>query len=98
MNTTTSAALTPRAKLIAILAMVGSAACWGGATVMSRDLLAHFSAPGLLLVQLIASVLMLLLLALPHRPWRYLSPALRRASWTGLLEPGMTYSIGLWGA
>jgi len=97
MNTTTSVAPTPRAKLIAILAMVGSAACWGGATVMSRDLLAHFSAPGLLLVQLIASVLMLLLLALPHRPWRYLSPALGRASWTGLLEPGMTYSIGLWG-
>jgi len=90
-----------RAKLVAVAAMIGSAACWGGATVMNRDLLAHFSPLGLLLVQLIASVLALLLLALPHRPWRYLSsarfPALGRAAWTGLLEPGLTYSIGLWG-
>jgi len=89
--------LTRQSKWVAVLAMVGSAACWGGATVMSRDLLEHFSPPGLLLVQLVASVLMLLLLALPQRPWRWLSPALARASWTGLLEPGMTYSIGLWG-
>jgi len=94
MHTTIS---TPHAKRIAVLAMIGSAACWGGATVMSRDLLAHFSPPGLLLVQLTASVLTLLLLALPHRPWRYVSPALGRAAWTGLLEPGLTYSIGLWG-
>jgi len=89
--------LTRQSKWVAVLAMVGSAACWGGATVMSRDLLEHFSPPGLLLVQLVASVLMLLLLALPQRPWRWLSPALARASWTGLLEPEMTYSIGLWG-
>jgi len=89
--------LTRQSKWVAVLAMVGSAACWGGATVMSRDLLEHFSPPGLLLVQLVASVLMLLLLALPQRPWRWLSPALARACWTGLLEPGMTYSIGLWG-
>jgi len=101
MSTNISAATTlpgvPRTKLIAVLAMVGSAACWGGATVMSRDLLAHFSPPGLLLVQLVASVLMLCLLALAHRPWRYLSAGLGRAAWTGLLEPGLTYSIGLWG-
>jgi len=97
MNTATSTAHAARVKLIAILAMVGSAACWGGATVMSRDLLAHFSPPGLLLVQMIASVLMLIVLTLAHRPWRYLSPALGRASLTGLLEPGLTYSIGLWG-
>jgi len=97
MNSLTTSQTAARSKLIAVLAMVGSAACWGGATVMSRDLLEHFSPPGLLLVQLVASVLMLLLLALPQRPWRYLSPALARASWTGLLEPGMTYSMGLWG-
>jgi len=94
---TTFPRLAPRTKLIAILAMIGSGTCWGLATVMSRDLLTDFSPPGLLLVQLIASVLTLLLLALPQRPWRYLSPPLARASWTGLLEPGLTYSIGLWG-
>jgi len=79
------------------MAMIGSAACWGGATVMSRDLLDSFQAPTLLVVQLVASVAVLLLLSLPHRPWRYASRSLGIASLTGLFEPGLTYSIGLWG-
>jgi len=60
-------------RLISILAMIGSAAYWGGATVMSRDLLDHFAAPTLLVVQLVASVCVLLLLSLPHKPWRYMA-------------------------
>ncbi|KXU35208.1 hypothetical protein AXK12_05755 [Cephaloticoccus capnophilus] len=86
-----------RVGVIATLAMIGSAACWGFATVMSRDLLNSFTAPLLLVVQLIASVLTLLLLSMPHKPWRYISPSLGRASLTGILEPGLTYSVGLWG-
>jgi len=86
-----------RLGVIAMLAMIGSAACWGFATVMSRDLLSSFTAPLLLLVQLIASVLTLLLLSMPHKPWRYISPSLGTASLTGILEPGLTYSVGLWG-
>jgi len=86
-----------RNRIIAISAMIGSAACWGGATVMSRDLLDHFLAPTLLVVQLTASVLVLLLISLRHYPWQYFSVPMAKASLTGLLEPGLTYSIGLWG-
>ncbi len=64
---------------------------------MSRNLLENFSAPALLVVQLVASVVMLLLMSIPHHPWKYISPALGKASLTGVLEPGLTYSIGLWG-
>lgn len=58
-------------RQIAMLAMVGSAACWGLATVMSRDLLSAVSPLRLLVVQLMASVMVLLLLAAPRFPWRY---------------------------
>ncbi|MCW5221358.1 DMT family transporter [Verminephrobacter aporrectodeae subsp. tuberculatae] len=92
-----SASSDRHATILATLSMIGSAACWGGATVMSRDLLGHFSPPALLVIQLIASVLALLILSIPHRPWTHLSPALGKASLTGVLEPGLTYSIGLWG-
>lgn len=84
-------------RLLAIAAMIGSAACWGGATVMSRDLLAHIQAPTLLVIQLAASVAVLMLMAIPHRPLQYVSPSLGRISLTGILEPGLAYSIGLWG-
>lgn len=97
MSTATSSLKLDHGRLIATAAMIGSAACWGGATVMSRDLLAHFAAPALLLIQLSASVTVLLLLALRHRPLQYLSGALGRASLAGILEPGLAYSVGLWG-
>lgn len=97
MKSSTAASSSAQINIVAILAMIGSAACWGGATVMSRDLLDYYSAPTLLVVQLIASVFMLLLLSMPHRPFRYFGPTLGKASLTGILEPGLTYSIGLWG-
>lgn len=87
----------PRARPGAMAAMIGSAACWGGATVMSRDLLAHFQAPSLLVIQLTASVVVLFLLAVPHAARRHISPTLGKASLAGILEPGLAYSIGLWG-
>lgn len=91
------AAFPGHGRWVAIAAMIGSAACWGGATVMSRDLLGHMQAPTLLVIQLSASVAVLLLLALPHRPLRYASASLMKVSLTGILEPGLAYSVGLWG-
>jgi drug/metabolite transporter (DMT)-like permease len=84
-------------RLVAILAMIGSAACWGGATVMSRDLLTQIQAPTLLVIQLAASVTVLLLMAAPLRPLRYANAKLLKVSLTGILEPGLAYSFGLWG-
>lgn len=84
-------------RQIAILAMIGSAACWGLATVMSRDLLSEISPLQLLVVQLTASVMALLLLAAPRFPWRYQRQGLTKGAMTGLLEPGLTYVVGLVG-
>mgnify|MGYP000861574837 FL=1 len=83
--------------LLAILAMVGSAACWGFSTVMSRDLLNTVPPLQLLVIQLVASVVALAGLALPHMPRHFRSPRLWRASTIGILEPGLTYSVGLVG-
>ncbi|MFI6871641.1 DMT family transporter [Nocardia sp. NPDC050406] len=81
----------------AIAAMIGSAACWGSATVMSRDLLEVFTPTALLVVQLAASLLALTLIALPEHPTRHFGTDLRRASLAGVFEPGLTYAIGLAG-
>ncbi|WP_223615100.1 DMT family transporter [Phyllobacterium calauticae] len=84
-------------RTIAILAMIGSAACWGLATVMSRDVLHQMSPPALLVVQLVASVSLLLLMAVRERPAKHIGKPLIRASLTGLLEPGLAYTVGLIG-
>lgn len=87
----------PRERVVAILAMIGSAACWGSATVMSRDLLYEIPPVTLLVVQLAASVAFLILLSAPQAFWRYRSRAFARAASIGLLEPGATYAVGLVG-
>lgn len=94
MTEVRTASAVPR---LAIAAMVGSAACWGLATVMSRDLLTHFTPTSLLVVQLVASLMALSLIAIPERPAQYRGSDLRRASLAGILEPGLTYAIGLAG-
>jgi drug/metabolite transporter (DMT)-like permease len=85
------------APWLVMLAMIGSAACWGLATVMSRELLAVMTSPCLLVIQLSASVLALTLMscwtATPLRDGRQLL----RASWVGLLEPGLTFTVSLIG-
>ena len=82
-------------RAIAVAAMVGSAACWGGATVMSKGALAVFPPFTLLAIQLSASVTALwtavLVLRLRVGPG---GPALRAAS-TGVFEPGLAYAVGL---
>lgn len=81
----------------AITCMIASAACWGLATVMSRDLLASLSAPGLLVVQLAASLIFLSVLTARERPTRHITPGLARAALPGVLEPGLAYTVGLIG-
>lgn len=87
----------PRPQWVAILAMIGSAACWGFATVMSRDLLVVMPSTTLLVIQLVASVAALLALSIPHFPWRHRTAAMGKAASIGVLEPGLTYTIGLIG-
>jgi len=101
MNTNAQTADTGQARRTvpwwAYAAMIGSAACWGFATVMSRGLLDTFTPPALLVVQLVASVIFLMLLAIPEKPTRYLDRRLAKASSVGVLEPGLTYILGLAG-
>lgn len=84
-------------RRVAVGAMIASAACWGGATVMSRDILASLSAPGLLVVQLVASLAFLSVLTVRERPMQHATPALVRAALPGVLEPGLAYTVGLIG-
>lgn len=82
---------------LAGLAMIASAACWGLATVMSKDLLDHFPPLTLLTIQLIVSVVALwtgvaaagIKLAITTAEWRLAA--------AGLLEPGFSYILGISG-
>ena len=79
------------------LLMVGSAAAWGMGTVMSKHSLDLLPPMPLLAMQLAASIAVLWLLTLLRHPrairsWRDL-----RAGWTGILEPGLAYALGISG-
>jgi drug/metabolite transporter (DMT)-like permease len=79
------------------LLMVGSAAAWGMGTVMSKHSLDLLPPLPLLALQLAASIAVLWLLTLLRYPrairsWRDL-----RAGWTGILEPGLAYALGISG-
>jgi drug/metabolite transporter (DMT)-like permease len=80
---------------LAALAMTGSAACWGFATVMTKGALAHIPPFTLLAIQLAASVTFLWIaaLALGHRAGMNRKTA--RAASTGLFEPGLAYGLGV---
>ncbi|WP_210528332.1 DMT family transporter [Rubellimicrobium arenae] len=80
---------------ISVVAMVGSAACWGGATVMTKGALDAIPPFTLLSIQLASSVavLWLAVLAFGLRLGPR-GPALRAAS-TGLFEPGLAYAVGV---
>lgn len=82
---------------LATLAMIGSAACWGFATVMSRSLLGRMRPTALLVVQLAASVAALTLLSIKDLGRQRFDARLARASLTGVLEPGLAYLVGLAG-
>ena len=88
-------AVSPISRPAAIAAMLGSAACWGSATVMTKGALDAFGPFTLLSIQLSASVSVLWLAALL---FGVRLPSFRtsiRTSSTGLLEPGLAYAVGV---
>lgn len=80
------------------LLIVSATACWGGGTVLSKQVLDRGVAPlTLLAIELAASTLLLGLgsVVLGVRPnW---SPALGRLALLGVLNPGVAYALGLLG-
>lgn len=87
--------MTGHRTLVASAAMVGCAAAWGLATVLTKgtlDLVPPFT---LLALQLSASVAALSLAILLQGRLPRRDAALRRASLTGLLEPGLAYAVGV---
>lgn len=94
------AAATPpfrRRRGVAVLAAILSAACWGSATVMSKGVLEHMPPMTLLAVQLTASITVLWLAVLVLRSRVRFDRPTRRASLSGLLEPGLAYTFGIVG-
>jgi drug/metabolite transporter (DMT)-like permease len=80
--------------LRASLALAGSAACWGMATVATKGQLADVAPMPMLVIQLGASVAFLWTAAWVTRAPVRLDRAARRASLSGLLEPGLAHSFG----
>ena len=86
-----------RRRSVAVLAAILSAACWGSATVMSKGVLDHMPPITLLAIQLTASITVLWLAVLALRFRVRLDRPTRRASLSGLLEPGLAYTFGIIG-
>ena len=82
---------------LAIAAAIGSAACWGSATVLSKGILDHLPPLTLLAVQLTASIAFLWIVVFALRLRPRLDGPTRRASLSGLLEPGVAYTLGIAG-
>ncbi len=79
------------------LLMIGSAAAWGMGTVMSKHSLDSLPALPLLAVQLSASIAALWTLTFLRHPRAIRSWRDARAGWTGVLEPGLAYALGMAG-
>jgi probable blue pigment (indigoidine) exporter len=81
-----------------VLFLIGAAACWGGGTVVTKQVLdTGVSALALLPVQLAASCAFLtavLVLRGERLSW---SPQTRRLGGLGVLNPGLAYALGLVG-
>jgi probable blue pigment (indigoidine) exporter len=80
-----------------VLLLVGAAACWGVGTVITKQLLADVRPLVLLPVQLLASCTFLAVLATTRRASFSWSPALRRLTSLGVLNPGVAYALALVG-
>jgi drug/metabolite transporter (DMT)-like permease len=83
-----------RTALRASLALAGSAACWGLATVATKGQLAEVPPLPMLAIQLVASVAFLWTAMLVTRTPIQLDRAALRASLSGLLEPGLAHTAG----
>lgn len=81
----------------ALTFIVLSTLCWGSGTVLSKSILAHMQPLTLLVVQLAVSVVFLWAVMVLQK---VKLPRLReviRPGLTGLLEPGLAYTLGLLG-
>ena len=81
----------------AVAALVAAAACWGTGTVVSKQVVDDVAPLTLLPVQLVASCVFLLVIALArHEPFAW-TPPVRRLAALGVLNPGIAYALGLIG-
>lgn len=81
-----------------VLLVVAATACWGGGTVLSKQVLDRGVAPlTLLVIELSASCLLLLGLMVVLRGDWSRGPALLRMAVLGVLNPGLAYALGLLG-
>lgn len=97
MNGTAPLPLPRTPALRASLALTASAACWGLATVATKGLLARVPPLTVLTVQLLASVAFLWAAVWATRAPLRLDRGAALASLSGLLEPGLAYTVGLVG-
>lgn len=93
----TATTMPARRRGLAVLAAILSAACWGSATVMSKGVLDHMPPMSLLAIQLTASITVLWLAVIVLRSRLRFDRPTRRASLSGLLEPGLAYTFGIIG-
>lgn len=80
-----------------VAALVAAAACWGTGTVVSKQVVDDVAPLTLLPVQLMASCVFLLAIALFRRDSFAWTPPVRRLAALGVLNPGIAYALGLIG-
>lgn len=81
-----------------VFLVVAATACWGGGTVLSKQVLDRGVAPlTLLVIELAASCLLLAGLMLARRTGWNRSPGLGGLALLGVLNPGLAYALGLLG-
>lgn len=80
-----------------VLMLVCATACWGGGTVLSKQVLVRGVAPlTLLVLELATSCLLLSLVMLLRGGWAR-GPGLLKLAGLGVLNPGLAYALGLLG-
>jgi probable blue pigment (indigoidine) exporter len=77
--------------------LVAAAACWGVGTVITKQVLTDVRPLTLLPVQLLASCTFLTVVAVATRSRVTWSPAMRRLTALGVLNPGLAYAVSLIG-
>jgi probable blue pigment (indigoidine) exporter len=85
------------ASFLGVPILVAATACWGGGTVLTKQVLGDVAPFPLLCVQLLASCAFLLAVARAGRVRIGWSPPMRRLTALGLLNPGLAYALGLLG-
>ncbi len=96
MSTPTSSLRAP-VQRTAIAALVAAAACWGTGTVASKQVVDDVAPLTLLPMQLAASCIFLLVIAMVRRESFAWTPPVRRLAALGILNPGIAYALGLIG-